>query len=54
MDLEVLVPETDIASNIPAATICKVEIFYVGQYVNCVQKSLINDLTNAQIAYSKR
>ena len=53
-DVEVIMPETSIGSNVPAATVCSVKILYTGIYSGCVQKDYINNLNNNKISYLQR
>jgi hypothetical protein len=51
MNIEVVMPETIVGNNIPAATICSVQLVYTGMYATCVQKEYINTM---QITYLQR
>ena len=53
MNVEVVMPETIIGNNIPAATICSVKLIYVGMYATCVQKEYINNMAG-KISYLQR
>lgn len=52
--VEVVMPETVIGNGIPAATVCSVQIYYVGMYSTCVQKEYINTMANGRISYYQR
>ena len=54
MDVEVIMPETVIGSNVPAATVCSVKILYTGIFSGCLQKDYINDANNNKITYLQR
>jgi hypothetical protein len=53
MNVEVVMPETIIGNNIPAATICSVKLIYAGMYATCVQKEYINNMAG-KISYLQR
>ena len=42
MNVEIIMPETILGNNIPAATICSVKLIYTGIYSVCAQKEFIN------------
>ena len=54
IDVEIVMPETEISNNIPAATVCRVTVFYAGVFSSCIRKGLINDPKNNQIQYLQR
>ena len=54
MTVEIVMPETIIGNKIPAATVCRVTVSYVGDFSSCVRKDLINDPYNSQIQYLQR
>lgn len=51
MDIEIIMPETELGSNIPAATVCSVKVYYVGMYSACAQQLYINE---NEISYLQR
>ncbi|RNA15674.1 hypothetical protein BpHYR1_008571 [Brachionus plicatilis] len=54
MDIEVLMPETLLGSNTPAATVCTVKLHYVGMYSTCAQQLYINEPANNHISYLQK
>ena len=54
MNVEIVMPEAILNSNIPAATVCSLQIFYVGAFSSCVQQNFINDPNNNRIQYLQR
>lgn len=54
MTVEFIMPETSVGNNIPAATICRVEIAYVGEDVACLQKDIINNPALGLLTYESR
>lgn len=54
MNVEIVMPETILGSNIPAATVCSVKMYYVGMYSVCAQQSFINNIQNNRINYYQR
>lgn len=54
MDIEIIMPETELGSNIPAATLCTVKMHYVGIYSKCAQQMYVNDRANNQLTYLQR
>ncbi|CAF0786583.1 unnamed protein product [Brachionus calyciflorus] len=54
MDVEIVMPEIFVGSNIPAATVCSVQVYYVGIYSVCAQQSFINNAKNGKISYLQR
>jgi hypothetical protein len=54
MNVQIIMPETSLGNNVPAATICRVEVAYVGQDVACLQKGIINNQALGFINYESR
>jgi hypothetical protein len=54
MDVEILMPETILGNNIPAATVCSVSMYYVGIYSVCAQSTYVNQMANGQIGFLQR
>ena len=54
MNISIIMPETVIGNNIPAATVCSVQIYYVGAFSSCIRKDFINNPLNYQIQYLQR
>lgn len=42
MTVEVIMPETVLGNSIPAATVCRVEMYYTGVYSVCAQPTYTN------------
>lgn len=51
MNVEFVMPETVLGNGVPAATICSVQMYYVGVYSVCAQSAYVN---NYQISYLAR
>jgi hypothetical protein len=54
MDVEIVMPETKAGSGVLAASICRVELDYVGINSLCVQKELVNDPQSGRVSYFQR
>lgn len=51
MEVEIVMPETVLGNNIPAATVCTVQMYYVGIFSVCAQSQYVNAY---QISYFSR
>jgi hypothetical protein len=42
MDIEVVMPETFLGSNLLAASVCDLKVVYTGLHTSCIQKDFLN------------
>ena len=54
MTVRITTNETYVGSKIPAASICRVKVLYVGQNVPCLIPTLYNQNQSPFVTYSSR
>lgn len=54
LTVEIVAPESATGSGIPAATICKAQVYYVGKNALCTQSAIINADYSGSVSYLSR